>query len=66
MIIASKVKGSNCSYSAIKMACKKSLKRLNLDYLDLYYIHWREKQFDLKDCMKAMDELLEEGLIKNI
>ncbi len=66
LIIASKVKGSNCSYSAIKMACKKSLKRLNLDYLDLYYIHWREKQFDLKDCMKAMDELLEEGLIKNI
>jgi diketogulonate reductase-like aldo/keto reductase len=66
LIIASKVKGSNCSYNAIKIACKKSLERLELDYLDLYYIHWRDKQFDLKDCMKAMDELIEEWLIKNI
>ncbi len=64
--IASKVKGSNCSYNAIKIACEKSLERLDIDYLDLYYIHWREKQFDLKDCMKAMDELIEEGKIKNI
>jgi len=64
--IASKVKGSNCSYSAIKIACEKSLERLWLRYLDLYYIHWREKQFDLKDCMKAMDELVDEGKIKNI
>lgn len=64
--IASKVKWSNCSYNAIKIACKKSLSRLGIDYLDLYYIHWREKQFDLKDCMKAMDELMEEWLIKNI
>ena len=64
--IASKVKGSNCSYNAIKIACKKSLERLEIDYIDLYYIHWREKQFDLKDCMKAMDELIEEWLIKNI
>ena len=64
--IASKVKGSNCSYQAIKIACKKSIERLEIDYLDLYYIHWRDKQFDLKDCMKAMDELMEEWLIKNI
>ncbi len=64
--IASKVKWSNCSYNAIKNACKNSLKRLGMDYLDLYYIHWRDKKFDLKDAMKAMDELVEEGLIKNI
>lgn len=64
--IASKVKWSNCSYEAIKIACKKSLERLGIDYIDLYYIHWREDQFDLKDCMKALDELMEEWLIKNI
>lgn len=64
--IASKVKGSNCSYEAIKTACRKSLERLGIDYMDLYYIHWREEQFDLKDCIRAMDELVEEWLIKNI
>ncbi len=64
--IATKIKGSNCSYNAIKIACKKSLERLDIEYLDLYYIHWRDKQFDLKDCMRAMDELVDEWLIKNI
>ena len=64
--IASKVMGSMCSYEDIKIACKKSIERLEIDYLDLYYIHRREAQFDLKDCMKALNELVEEWLIKNI
>ena len=66
LFIASKVKWSNCSYEAIKKACKKSLERIWTDYLDLYYIHWRENQFDLEDCMRALEELKDEWLIKNI
>ncbi len=66
LFIASKVKWNNCSYEAIKQACKNSLKRIWTSYLDLYYIHRREEQFDLKKCMKAMEELKDEWLIKEI
>ncbi len=66
IFIASKVRGSNVSYDAIKMACKNSLERLWVGYLDLYYIHWREEQFDLAECMRAMEDLVDEGRIKYI
>jgi len=66
LFISSKVRGDNCSYEAIKNACKKSLERLGIDYVDLYYIHWRDARFSLKDAMRAMNELVDEGYIRYI
>lgn len=66
LFLSSKVRGDNCSYKAIKNACYNSLKRLWVEYLDLYYIHWREESFSLKDAMRAMNELVDEGLIRHI
>jgi diketogulonate reductase-like aldo/keto reductase len=42
------------------------LDRVGIGSFDLYYIHWREEKFDLADCMKALEELVDEGKIKNI
>lgn len=66
LFLSTKVRGSNCSYTATKKACYNSLKRLGVDFVDLYYIHWRESQFDLADTMRAMCELVDEGCIKYI
>lgn len=66
LFLSSKVRGDNCSYTAIKNACLNSLKRLGIEYLDLYYIHWRDVQFSLKDAMRAMNELVDEGYIRYI
>lgn len=60
------MRGDNCSYQAIKNACKNSLKRMNIEYIDLYYIHWRDQSFSLQDSMKAMNELVDEGYIRYI
>lgn len=66
LFIASKVRGSNVSYNAIKNACENSLQRVWSAYFDLYYIHWKENQFDLAESMRALEDLVDEWKIKNI
>lgn len=66
LFISTKVIWVNASYTAIKNACKNSLQRLQTPYIDLYYIHWRDTQFDLREQMKAMNELVDQGLIRHI
>ena len=67
LFIASKAcRGSLASKEALKDACKASLARVGTDYFDLYYIHWYIPEYSLEEQMKAMEELYEEGLIKNI
>lgn len=64
--LTTKVRGDNCSYRAIKKACENSLRRLWVSYIDLYYIHWRDDQFSLQDCMQALNELIVEWKIMRI
>ncbi|HUC88592.1 MAG TPA: aldo/keto reductase [Candidatus Paceibacterota bacterium] len=67
LIIASKASlDSLLTKEGIKNACRESLKRVNTNYFDLYYLHWRNKEVPLKIQMEALEELYEEGLIKNI
>jgi diketogulonate reductase-like aldo/keto reductase len=66
LFIASKVSRVNQEYSQVKISIKGSLKRLGLDYLDLYILHAPSRDFPIEETMKAMDELKAEGLIKNI
>ncbi|KAK3079470.1 hypothetical protein LTS18_004786 [Coniosporium uncinatum] len=49
-----------------KEALEKSLKRLGLPYVDLYYCHRLNKETPIEDTVKAMKELQEEGKIKYI
>ena len=48
-------------------ACEQSLKRLKLDYVDLYLIHWPAPRKDLYvDSWKTMIRLKEQGLVRSI
>ncbi len=66
LFIASKVYWEHLDYKDVIESAKKSLKRLQTDYLDLYLVHGHNPSFDLRETMKAMDELVETGLVKNI
>lgn len=66
LFLASKVKGENLAYDDVIRAVQGSLERLKTDYLDLYYAHRYNPAIPVKETMRAMDTLVEEGLIKHI
>lgn len=66
LFITSKVLPSNLNYESVIKACKRSLKKLGTDYLDLYLIHWPNPAISLRETLQAMKYLSDQGLVKNI
>jgi len=50
----------------VKKACADSLKRLDVDYIDLYYQHRVDPATPIEETMGALVELVKEGKIKHI
>ena len=51
-------------YGIIRSHLEASLARLRTDYVDLYYQHRMNKTVSAKDVAKAMEKLIDEGLIR--
>lgn len=67
LIIATKVSADNQTYEGVHKSFQASLKRMGLEYVDLYLLHrFPSPGIDIADTMRAMDELVEQGLVKNI
>lgn len=64
LFITTKLWVQDASYESAKLAFAKSLKKLQLDYLDLYLIH--QPFGDYYGAWHAMEELYSEGKIKAI
>ena len=58
--------GLNGNPSYIKKACEDSLKRLGVDYIDLYYQHRVDPNVPVEDSIGALAELVKEGKVKYI
>jgi len=50
----------------VREACQKSLERLGVDQIDLYYYHRKDKNVEIEDTVAAMAELVKEGKVKYI
>jgi diketogulonate reductase-like aldo/keto reductase len=61
--VVSKVYPHNASRHGTVAACERSLKRLALDYIDLYLLHWRGNH-PLKETVAAMQSLVAAGKIR--
>jgi aryl-alcohol dehydrogenase-like predicted oxidoreductase len=55
-----------CDPEYLKSACERSLRRLNTDYIDLYYMHRLDKNIPIEDTVGAMKELVDEGKVRYI
>lgn len=64
LFITSKVWVQDHGYEKAKSAFQRTLNRLQMDYLDMYLIHW--PYGDFLGTWKALEELYKEGKIKAI
>lgn len=65
LFITSKVWNSDQGYDSTLQAFEESRKKLGLEYLDLYLIHWPVKG-KYKETWKALEKLNKEGLVRAI
>lgn len=63
VFIVSKVYPHNASRTGVPAACERSLKRLGIDWLDLYLLHWRGSH-PLTETVEAFEKLREAGKIR--
>jgi aryl-alcohol dehydrogenase-like predicted oxidoreductase len=57
---------SGLSPAAIREGIEASLRRLDTDYLDLYYLHQPDRATPLEASLEAMDQLVSEGKVRGI
>jgi len=65
LFVTSKVWNADLGYESTLAAFDLSLKKLGLDYLDLYLIHWPVAG-KYKDAWRALEQLYKEGKVKAI
>lgn len=65
LFITSKLWNADQGYESGLKAYEESLKRLGLDYLDLYLIHWPVKG-KYKEAWRALETIYKEGRVRSI
>jgi len=58
--------GGGASRKAIVAACEQSLRRLQTDYIDLYWMHSWDKFTPIDETMRALDDLVQAGKVRYI
>jgi diketogulonate reductase-like aldo/keto reductase len=66
LFIATKVWRSHLKYDQVLKAAQRSLQKLQCSYIDLYQIHWPNARVPIKETMKAMEKLVDDGTIRYI
>jgi aryl-alcohol dehydrogenase-like predicted oxidoreductase len=64
VVIATKVWPLNLSYGQVLRAAERSRRRLGVDVIDLYQIHWPNPIIPMRSTMKAMKKLVQDGRVR--
>jgi aryl-alcohol dehydrogenase-like predicted oxidoreductase len=56
--------GHETSPELIRNACESSLRRLDMDYIDLYQFHWGDYDGNTVEVRETLEELVKEGKIR--
>jgi diketogulonate reductase-like aldo/keto reductase len=64
--ITTKVSPSHLRHRDVLKALEGSLKRLRTDYVDLYLVHWPNRQIPLEETFPALNQLVEQGSVRHV
>lgn len=64
VLVATKVWVDNMTAAKLMQACDGSLKRLKTDYIDLYQIHWPNREVPVDETLTAIEKLKTDGKIR--
>jgi diketogulonate reductase-like aldo/keto reductase len=66
LFITTKVAPEHLKFDQVLKASQASLQRLNMDYIDLYLIHWPRAGMRFEETFRALNKLVREGKVRHI
>jgi len=66
VFITTKVSPEHLDYSNVLKSCESSLRRLKMDPIDLYLIHWPRIGMDLRGAFRALNKLVRDGKVRHL
>jgi len=66
LFVTSKVSPSHLDPRSLLRSCDASLRRLQMDYLDLYLIHWPAPNMRLGETFRTLNKLVADGKIRHL
>ncbi|MCY1151510.1 MAG: aldo/keto reductase [Sphaerochaetaceae bacterium] len=65
IVILSKAATPNVGKDKIITACERSLKNLGTDYIDIYLLHWPNREVPFEESLEALELLKKQGKINH-
>ena len=66
LFITSKVSPQHLGYADVLHSCENSLRRLGMEYIDLYLIHWPRRGMNLAEAFRALNKLVTDGKVRHL
>ena len=67
IFVTTKISPEHLDYEQVLRSCEGSLRRINVDYVDLYLIHWPPRTgMNLEESFRALNILVKDGKVKHL
>ncbi len=66
LFITTKISPEHLQYEQVLTSSENSMRRLQMDYIDLYLIHWPRIGMKLQDTFRALNKLVNDGKVKHL
>ena len=66
LFITTKVSPDHLGYADVLQCCENSLRRLGMEYVDLYLIHWPRVGANYAETFRALNQLVRQGRVRHL